>query len=78
MDALATTPIDDRLTPNVCDCVFTPDPEDEDENTPETAWHYLRRCAGCQYTWYGLHCPHDGFQNPCPQCKLRPATVPCE
>lgn len=58
-----------------CDCTFDPDPNDPDEDTPEKAWHYKRTCAHCGGVWFGLHCPHDGVQNPCPDCGVRPTPV---
>lgn len=39
-------------------------------------WHFKRTCEFCGYVWAGLHCPHDGYQNPCPKCKRRPTPVP--
>ena len=69
-------PIDDALPPGQCVCEFTPDPTDPDNDDGPGSWHYLRRCQFCRYTWRGLHCPHDGYQNPCPKCGKRPATVP--
>jgi hypothetical protein len=49
--------------------------------TPQTVGtdeytHYHRTCQNCGRNWWGLHCPHDGIQNPCPSCKKKPATVP--
>lgn len=49
-----------------CDCELTGDAED-----PEPT-HYDRVCEFCGKTWRGLHCPHDGYQNPCPHCGQRP------
>jgi len=40
---------------------------DDDELT-----HFLRTCGACGNQWAGLHCPHDGVQNPCPACGVRP------
>lgn len=34
--------------------------------------HYFRTCWSCGNTWWGLHCPHDGYQNPCPECGEKP------
>lgn len=59
----------------MCDCEFDADPESDDERTPETAWHFKRSCQACGKTWFGLHCPHDGVQNPCPWCGTVPTTV---
>ena len=38
--------------------------------------HYHRTCLSCGENWWGLHCPHDGIQNPCSACGMRPNTVP--
>lgn len=56
-----------------CVCEFDPY---EDGDTEES-YHYKRTCASCGEVWYGLHCPHDGYQNPCPKCGTRPEPVPC-
>lgn len=62
------TPLDDFVVLSLdCDCEFTPYDNDPDEDS----WHYKRRCYHCGETWYSLHCPHDGFQNPCPACGGR-------
>lgn len=37
------------------------------------ATHYERVCLMCGAVWLGLHCPHDGYQNPCPKCDTKPA-----
>ena len=37
--------------------------------------HYERVCLICGYSWLGLHCPHDGYQNPCPRCDKKPKTI---
>lgn len=66
------TPIDDNLPPGECECDFTPDPEDPNDLS---ASHYYRRCLFCGCKWWGLHCPHDGYQNPCPKCGKRPVPV---
>lgn len=60
----------------MCECEFDPYPPNED-GTPdeEESWHFRRTCAVCGNVWYGLHCPHDGYQNPCPECRVRPAPV---
>jgi hypothetical protein len=50
-----------------CRCEFDPYDDDPDEES----WHYRRTCGGCGYVWWGLHCPHDGVQNPCPSCGWR-------
>ena len=47
-----------------CDCEF--------DYPEEDSWHYLRTCEACGHQWGGLHCPHDGYQNPCPACGIRP------
>lgn len=59
----------------MCNCEFDVDPDSDDENTPETTWHYRRTCRHCSGVWWGLHCPHDGRQNPCPHCGVRPTPV---
>lgn len=38
--------------------------------------HYHRTCLNCGKNWWGLHCPHDGYQNPCPQCNETPEPLP--
>lgn len=55
----------------MCDCEFDP----ETAEPGEEACHYLRVCPFCTAHWAGLHCPHDGVQNPCPLCGLRPPPV---
>lgn len=62
--------LDETADPSVCDCEFTPY-EDLEEGEEEEPWHYLRRCAACGNKWYSLHCPHDGYQNCCPECGTR-------
>ena len=57
----------------MCECEFDPDC-DEGDGYP--SWHFLRTCLNCGMKWHGLHCPHDGYQNPCPVCGVRPETVP--
>lgn len=52
----------------MCDCEFTPDPNDPDDD-----WHFLRTCRSCGGSWFALHCPHDGHQRPCPNCGVRPS-----
>lgn len=61
--------------PDECEreCVFEDDPADPD---PVEPWHYRRTCASCGGVWYGLHCKHDGHQNPCPWCGVRPEPMP--
>ena len=59
-----------------CDCEFQVDPDNPDEDG-EKPWHYRRVCLSCGGVWWGLHCPHDGYQNPCPSCGVRPETVHC-
>lgn len=53
-----------------CRCEFTTDSKDGDDD-----WHYDRKCLACGGTWRGLHCPHDGFQTPCPHCGVLPVTL---
>ena len=51
-----------------CDCEF---------DFPEgDSWHYWRTCKACGFRWGGLHCPHDGYQNPCPSCGVHPEPEP--
>ena len=45
------------------------------KNDTEELWHFKRTCEYCGYQWGGLHCPHDGYQNPCPECKKRPTVI---
>ena len=52
-------------------CDFDVDPDDPDDDT-----HFARTCVGCGKKWWGLHCPHDGIQNPCPGCGTRPTPLP--
>lgn len=59
----------------MCDCEFDPYPSGDLEHR-QLSWHYRRTCVHCGHVWYGLHCPHDGQQNPCPLCGARPVTVP--
>ncbi len=39
------------------------------------SWHYTRTCESCGCIWAGLHCPHDGHQNSCPECSVTPSVV---
>ena len=68
------TPLDLKVNLNVCDCEFTPYPDD-DPDRDEESWHFLRKCQKCGWEWYGLHCPHDGYQNPCPNCGQSPIPI---
>ena len=54
-----------------CECEFDPR-YDEDDGGPGEAWHFHRVCPSCGCEWAALHCPHDGYQNPCPRCGLLP------
>lgn len=54
----------------MCDC--EPDCGGE---VPYAHTHFLRTCEFCGNQWEGLHCPHDGYQNPCGACGKRPTTV---
>ena len=47
------------------------------EPTTES-WHYKRTCTHCGCVWAGLHCIHDGYQNPCGKCGKRPTPVETE
>lgn len=60
----------------MCDCQFDPNPDEEDEATPETSWHYKRKCPACGGEWFGLHCPHELHQTPCPHCGVTPTPEP--
>lgn len=51
----------------MCDCIF----DDFDDGDTEESYHYKRYCK-CDHSWFSLHCPHDGRQNPCPNCGLVP------
>jgi hypothetical protein len=55
----------------MCDCEFDKSAI-YDDDIEEESCHYKRTCAHCGNIWYGLHCPHDGIQNPCPRCKTLP------
>jgi len=59
----------------MCECEFDIDLNSTDENTKDSTWHYKRICLHCNNTWWGLHCVHDGHQNPCPECKIRPIPI---
>lgn len=59
----------------LCECEFDPYPP-EDEDYGEESWHFLRTCVACGRKWWGLHCPHDGTQRPCPGCSRVPETAP--
>ena len=75
-EMVATTPAQPRGEEDAvaeCTCKFDADPNDPTEDTPETSWHYRRVCEHCKGPWYGLHCPHDGVQNPCPHCGVVPS-----
>lgn len=62
-------PLDRTIkSPSDCNCEFTPY---DAPDGPEGSWHYLRECQQCKTTWYSLHCPHDGYQNKCPNCNAR-------
>lgn len=61
--------------PEVCACEF--DPYDlVPGQAPEESYHYRRECRHCGRVWWGLHCRHDGHQNPCPGCLIHPQPVP--
>jgi hypothetical protein len=55
----------------LCGCEFAVNPDDLDDD-----WHFLRTCRHCGGEWFGLHCPHDGHQNPCAHCGIRPTPEP--
>lgn len=56
----------------MCECEFAPYEDDDDE----VSYHFKRECKSCNRTWWGLHCPHDGVQRPCPHCNVTPTVVP--
>lgn len=56
----------------MCNCEFAPYPEGDGKES----YHYFRTCLFCGHEWYGLHCPHDGYQNPCSQCGKYPIVWP--
>ena len=33
---------------------------------------YERLCDYCAYAWDDTRCPHDTYQNPCPECDVVP------
>lgn len=41
----------------------------------EDYFHHQLVCRFCGNTWWGLHCPHDGYQNPCPGCDKPPIPI---
>ena len=41
----------------------------------EQSTHYQRTCMFCGYSWLGLHCVHDGYQNPCGNCDRKPLVI---
>lgn len=55
----------------MCECKFHQKYDDDDKGS----WHFHRVCAYCATEWAGLHCVHDGYQNPCPKCGLLPAMI---
>lgn len=55
-----------------CNCEFSPEMADGDE----PSYLYRRVCNQCGEVWGGLHCPHDGVQNPCPGCGAVPDGKP--
>lgn len=64
--------VDDTVKPGqLCECEFTPY---KNGDTSES-WHFKRRCQKCGHAWYGLHCPHDGVQNSCPNCGTLPKVI---
>lgn len=59
-----------------CECEFDPYTSAEAEVLGEESLHYRRTCEFCGTSWLGLHCPHDGYQNPCDACDKRPTVIP--
>lgn len=60
----------------MCDCKFDPRHADEEDGKVYESVHYHRKCLFCGFEWAGLHCVHDGYQNPCRNCSMRPETIP--
>lgn len=58
------------MTEDDCECEF--DTGDCWTDRDFEPWHYRLVCEHCGYQWCGLHCPHDGIQNPCPGCGVLP------
>lgn len=54
-----------------CNCEFSI----YDDGDTEESFHYKRKCTFCGHKWYGLHCEHDGYQNPCPNCFKKPIPI---
>lgn len=54
----------------ICNCEFSEYDDSDDES-----FHFKRTCEHCNHTWYSLHCRHDGIQNPCPNCGVKPNPV---
>lgn len=44
----------------------------------QRARRFLRTSRRRPPVRYGLHCPHDGYQNPCQNCGARPIPEPHE
>lgn len=58
-------------------CACEPDPwPPDDPDFGEEATHWWRTCEWCGTEWWSLHCPHDGAQGRCPECRKRPTWVP--
>ena len=64
-EIVVTLPDTERI-PWLHDRVFG---EEEDD------CYYDRTCEHCGHQWEGLHSPEDGYQNPCPDCGVRPTPV---
>lgn len=67
------------VPPDKC-CEFDPRYATNEEGDFQTGGaynsaHYHRRCLECFHEWAGLHCMHDGYQNPCPNCGARPVPI---
>lgn len=52
-----------------------PQPSDNLNKAVEDFYHHQLVCQFCGETWWGLHCPHDGYQNPCPNCDVPPTPL---
>ena len=55
---------------------MTNTPKPQANKTIDDYTHYYRVCTTCGYGWWGLHCPHDGYQNNCGNCNTRPTILP--
>lgn len=56
----------------VCVCEFDP----RWAECGDKSVNFTKVCRACGREWGGLHCEHDGYQNPCPDCGTRPDNIP--